>query len=61
MMTSLNAADVYGFDLAKLQSLADGIGPTYEDLSVPVRREELPTRTSSLTLASAAGMLLAKK
>ena len=28
----LNAAKVYGFDVGKLQSLADRVGPTPEDL-----------------------------
>jgi predicted TIM-barrel fold metal-dependent hydrolase len=31
-MLGLNAADVYGFDVGKLQPLADRIGPTPEDL-----------------------------
>ena len=30
-----NAAALYNFDLVRLQTIADGVGPTYEELSVP--------------------------
>lgn len=30
-----NAAALYNFDLFRLQTIADGVGPTYEELSVP--------------------------
>jgi predicted TIM-barrel fold metal-dependent hydrolase len=60
-MTSLNAAEVYGFDLVRLQALADTIGPSVDELRVPVSLDELPTKTMSLTLGAAAGRLLAKE
>lgn len=44
-MLGANAARVYGFDLAKLQPVADRIGaPTFEELATPLEREpEVPT------------------
>jgi hypothetical protein len=50
-MTSLNAAELYGFDLDQLQKIADDIGPSVEAVSTPVRVEEFPTSTMSITLA----------
>jgi predicted TIM-barrel fold metal-dependent hydrolase len=41
-MTSVNAADVYGFDLDFLQTVADKIGPTPEEIATPVSPAELP-------------------
>jgi predicted TIM-barrel fold metal-dependent hydrolase len=52
-MTSLNAAELYGFDLAALQLVADEIGPTPEEVAVPVAREELPESTLTFTIADA--------
>ncbi len=42
-MTSLTAADVYGFDLNFLQSIADNIGPTPGEVATPVTQQELPS------------------
>jgi hypothetical protein len=33
-----NAADLYGFDLAKLQPLADRFGPSVEEIHRPRER-----------------------
>ena len=52
-MTSLNAAEVYGFDLDFLQTIADDIGPTVEEVATPVAPDELPTVSSSVTIAEA--------
>ncbi|MBW3668959.1 MAG: amidohydrolase [Actinobacteria bacterium] len=38
---SANAAAVYGFDLARLQALADRVGPTVEALATRGRHEDL--------------------
>ena len=38
VMTSTSAADVYGLDLDFLQTVADEIGPTVEEVATPVRR-----------------------
>ena len=43
-MLSENAAAVYGFDLDKLQVLADRIGPTVEELATPLA--EVPDHQS---------------
>jgi hypothetical protein len=48
---STNAAEVYGFDLAALQPLADRIGPTVEEIATPVTPDELPNNSLSLTVA----------
>jgi hypothetical protein len=52
-MTSLNAAELYGFDLDALQLVADEIGPTPDEVARPVAREELPASTLTFTLADA--------
>jgi predicted TIM-barrel fold metal-dependent hydrolase len=52
-MTSLNAAGVYGFDLDFLQSVADRIGPTVDEMATPVSPEELPAHSVCITLADA--------
>ncbi len=49
-MTSLNAADVYGFDLDYLQTIADKIGPTPEELRKPVTSDEFPDFSMSITI-----------
>jgi hypothetical protein len=41
-MTSVNAANVYGFDLDYLQTIADKIGPTPEEVAQPITADELP-------------------
>jgi predicted TIM-barrel fold metal-dependent hydrolase len=50
-MVGLNAAEVYGFDLAEMQTLADRIGPTVEEIATPVAPDELPSNSLSLTIA----------
>jgi hypothetical protein len=50
-MTSLNAAELYDFDLDQLQRIADEIGPTVEEVATPVAAEEFPAATLSITLA----------
>ena len=41
-LTSLNAARAYDVDLELLQSLADDMGPTVEQIATPLRAEEIP-------------------
>lgn len=45
-----NAVDLYGFDGAMLQSVADRVGPTVEDLATPVGLDAIP-ETFSWSLA----------
>ena len=52
-MTSLNAAEVYGFDLEFLQTIADRIGPAPEEVATPVPKEELPVDSRCMTIADA--------
>jgi hypothetical protein len=52
-MTSINAAEMYGFDLDLLQKVADEIGPTVEEIANPVERDELPEAAVSITLNEA--------
>jgi predicted TIM-barrel fold metal-dependent hydrolase len=52
-MTSTNAAQVYGCDLDALQTIADRIGPTVEEVATPVAPEELPKETMSASLGPA--------
>jgi predicted TIM-barrel fold metal-dependent hydrolase len=49
-MLGLNAIDLYGFDLAQLQAVADRVGPTVADLSSPISEDEIPD-TFSWSLA----------
>jgi hypothetical protein len=49
-MLGLNAIDLYGFDLAQLQAVAERVGPTVADLSSPVSEDEIPD-TFSWSLA----------
>ncbi len=42
----LNAIDLWGFDLASLQAVADRVGPTVEDLSEPISAEAIPATFS---------------
>ena len=48
-----NAASVYGFDLEKLQPLADRIGPTADEIARAVRKEELPGSSLGHTVSHA--------
>ena len=41
-MTSLNAAELYGFDLDVLEPIAGAIGPTVAEVATPVSPDELP-------------------
>lgn len=41
-LLSTRASDVYGFDLGELQSIADRIGPTLEQIKTPLRPEDRP-------------------
>jgi predicted TIM-barrel fold metal-dependent hydrolase len=52
-MTSVNAAQLYGFDLDMLQGVADRIGPTVEEVATPVSVDELPPVSLGHTLAAA--------
>jgi len=44
-MLGLNAAELYDFDVDALKSIAEKCGPTWEDLSVPLREDEFPEQT----------------
>jgi hypothetical protein len=57
MMTSENAAELYGFDLDALQLIADQIGPTRQDLARPVTLEEFPPLSVSITISEAKARL----
>jgi predicted TIM-barrel fold metal-dependent hydrolase len=46
----LNAVDLYGFDAALLEQVADRVGPTVEDLSTTLSLDEIP-KTFSWSLA----------
>jgi hypothetical protein len=50
---------VYGLDLDFLQSIADRIGPTVEEVATPVLPEELPRSTMSATIGAGAQALKA--
>jgi predicted TIM-barrel fold metal-dependent hydrolase len=52
-MTSLSAANVYGCDLDALQSIADRIGPTVEEVATPVTPDELPSESMSASIQPA--------
>ena len=52
-MTSENAAELYGFDLDALQTVADEIGPTVEEVATPVAPEEFPEVSLSITVMEA--------
>jgi hypothetical protein len=45
-----NAIDLWGFDTAQLQAVADRVGPSVEDLSTPLDLEEIP-KTFAWSLA----------
>ncbi len=44
-MLGLNAAELYDFDVEALKPLAAKCGPTWEELSVPLREDEFPEQT----------------
>src|SRR5262249_39462873 len=52
-LTSLNAAEVYDLDLEYLQIVADEIGPTPEEVAVPLTPEELPASSMSACICEA--------
>jgi predicted TIM-barrel fold metal-dependent hydrolase len=56
-ITSINAADVYGFDLDFLQTVADKIGPTPEEIATPVTLEELPKTSPCPSIQEAIDVL----
>jgi hypothetical protein len=41
-LLATRAAEVYGFDLDELQSIADRIGPTRREIRTPLADDELP-------------------
>ena len=53
VMTSTNAAEVYGCDLDFLQTIADRIGPTVEEVANAVSPEELPKESMSASIMPA--------
>jgi predicted TIM-barrel fold metal-dependent hydrolase len=59
-MTSINAAEAYGFDLGLLQGIGEEIGPTVEEVAVPVTRDEIPLDTRSMTIADALEPIVAR-
>jgi hypothetical protein len=48
-MVGLNAVDVYGFDLDVLTPVAAKVGPTVDEVSVPL--EHVPTDSHSIAFA----------
>jgi predicted TIM-barrel fold metal-dependent hydrolase len=60
-MTSRSAAEVYGFDLDRLQQLADEIGPTVEEVATPVTPDELPDETLSSAIMAAKAVAAASR
>ena len=56
-MTSQNAAAAYGFDLDRLQQLADTIGPTPEEIATPLTADELPAASMCATIMDAMATL----
>jgi predicted TIM-barrel fold metal-dependent hydrolase len=52
-MTSTSAAEVYGCDLDHLQTIADRIGPTVEEVATPVTPDELPKESMSASIMPA--------
>jgi predicted TIM-barrel fold metal-dependent hydrolase len=53
-MTSTSAAHLYGLDLDFLQTVADKIGPTVQEVAKPVPAEEIPENSMCLTFIDAA-------
>jgi predicted TIM-barrel fold metal-dependent hydrolase len=52
-MTSLNAAQAYGFDLEFLQGIAERIGPTVSEVATPVPADQIPLDTRGMTIFDA--------
>jgi hypothetical protein len=48
-MIGLNAADVYGFDLDVLAPVAQRVGPTVEEVNVPL--DKIPADSRSIAFA----------
>jgi predicted TIM-barrel fold metal-dependent hydrolase len=46
-----NAARLYGFDLAALEPIASRVGPTPEEIAVPLSAAELPTDSMSMAFS----------
>jgi hypothetical protein len=59
-MTSINAANVYGFDLDFVQTVADKIGPTPEEIATPVSPAELPKVSSCPSIQAALEVLASR-
>lgn len=47
-MLGLNAAQLYDFDVDALSKLAETCGPTWEEISVPLRDDEFPEKTHTM-------------
>jgi predicted TIM-barrel fold metal-dependent hydrolase len=54
-----NAADIYGADLDFLQSFADRVGPTVEEVATPLQPDEMPADPNFHMLVSAGASLSA--
>ncbi len=52
-MVGLNAARLYGMDLDFLQSIANRIGPSVDEVGRPVSRDELPSNHFSFAIVDA--------
>ena len=46
-MLGENAAQLYGFDLAKLAPIAARVGPKPDEVATPLRPEEMPKDSPS--------------
>jgi hypothetical protein len=46
-MLSVNAARIYGFDTALLDSIAATVGPTVDEVAVPLPESEIPVGAMS--------------
>jgi predicted TIM-barrel fold metal-dependent hydrolase len=57
LVLSENAASVYGLDMGPLQAIADRIGPTVDLVATPVTAAELPERSMSGTVITAAELV----
>jgi predicted TIM-barrel fold metal-dependent hydrolase len=54
-IVGLNAARVYGHDLKELQKVASNVGPTIQELRLPVRDDDIPTSARLLSRAFRSG------
>jgi predicted TIM-barrel fold metal-dependent hydrolase len=57
MMVGATAAKIYGFDLDYLQTIADKVGPSVEELTKPVPASEVPTTSVCPTFLASPGLL----